>query len=528
MLRDLAVVLACTLTGAVVATACSSPEECNSCCDGCGTSGVQCASTHNCGDTGFPPDAGVACTKTPGSPRVCSPGATQSCRSVPASPPTPTCVAGSQTCNAAGTGFSLCDDVLPLPDACATPGAWSCDADLPACGDATSATSIAVAATGEVVIAASHDGGSIQLGATTLPAGLPGFFVAKFDATGAALWAMSLENVVSARLAVDEVGDIYITGTFSGTLTLDNQTFTATVGTGYLVKLGPTGAVVWAQQLRADIVPTNVPAPFEPTAIAVVQGSPVIAGNYSGQVNLAGSTLAASVGQDGFVASYDRETGDNLWSLQIGTSADDTLSAIAGDEVGNIVVGGHTDGTASCPTPHLFFAQISPTKTVTNVVSDKPPIGINALALQGGVIFATGTAARPVAVNKVFVDAPGFVLATTGVGISWYVPVAFAGEGIAVDDAGHVTAVGATPDARAGIAKFDRVGDRFYVHAFAAYPTPDQPSAAIAMRAVALAPDHGAVVAGSILGRAELALGLGGAPVTSDLGPDAFVAHFAP
>ena len=128
--------------------------------------------------------------------------------------------------------------------------------------------------------------------------------------------------------------------------------------------------------------------------------------------------------------------------------------------------------------------------------------------------------------NGVDIDSLGFVLATSGPRVAWYVPVGFEGKAVTVDGSGQITTAGVRSDGGAAIAKFDATRERFYEHVFTAYPAAGQPSAAVLMFALSrLAPDHGVVVAGNLRGHADLALGFGGKPLTSGLGDDAFVAR---
>ena len=60
-------------------------------------------------------DAGPICMEDEKPKVVCTPGEVQSCQTAATSQAPSSCAAGSQTCNAAGTGFGVCDDVLPAP-----------------------------------------------------------------------------------------------------------------------------------------------------------------------------------------------------------------------------------------------------------------------------------------------------------------------------------------------------------------------------------------------------------------------------
>ncbi len=540
MLRDLAVVLSLVLTGAVVASACSTREDCADCCDFCG-GGTSEGSSANCASTEIQPvDAGPSCTENHKPAVICTPGSTQPCRSLTMGAAMPTCVAGLQTCNADGTGFSVCDDVLPHPDDCDEASSWSCDGEPLSCGSATWATSIAgagdeaarsiaVDALGNSVVAIAANGGDVTIGTTTLTFASPGQLVAKFDPSGAPLWAVALVNATTAAVTTDETGATYVTGTSTGALDIAEQPVPTGSSSGaYLAKLSPAGALVWAHSLEQPQREDPPASSFSPAAVAIAQGAPVIVGSYSSLVTLDGITLPGAAGLLGFVARYDPMTGLAVWAIQLSGSGDDRMTAVAGDDAGEIVVGGYSDGTPACPTPHLVYARLGGDGAIEWFQQLDTPARITSIKLSGDFVVAAGVAARPAKVQSTTVDAAGFVFALEGTAVDWWVPTTFGVEGVVLDAAGDIVAAGTTSHGEAAMLKLDLVSQRFYEHVYAAHPNGDATSASIAIHALGYAPDDGVIVAGAIRGASDLALGFGGVPVASTTGLDAFVARLAP
>ncbi|WP_437936085.1 hypothetical protein [Sorangium sp. So ce341] len=79
-------------------------------------------------------------------------------------------------------------------------------------------------------------------------------------------------------------------------------------------------------------------------------GDVVLVGSFNREVSLGSSSLTTASLKDAFVAKLDGETGNVLWSLQLGDPEESTATrtieakAVAVDPGGNIVVGGPVHG----------------------------------------------------------------------------------------------------------------------------------------------------------------------------------------
>ena len=101
--------------------------------------------------------------------------------------------------------------------------------------------------------------GSLQLGRTLLTSAQPGpcLYIAKLSPSGQVLRLTKLEgatDVLPRSIAVDQTGNTYVTGSFSGTFTYNRGQQTTSLlatpanGTVFLLKCSPTGSVSWVRQ----------------------------------------------------------------------------------------------------------------------------------------------------------------------------------------------------------------------------------------------------------------------------------------
>jgi hypothetical protein len=208
---------------------------------------------------------------------------------------------------------------------------------------------LAVDPAGNAVIAGYLSPGVTDFGATTLypPEGEDGRsrrFLARFTPDGTLQWAQ-LGFGMSA--AVDQSGNIY------------------TIGAAGLVKLAPSGQVLWTLD-----VPANIEGPG---GIAVdTQGSPVFTGEFEGTVQFGPFTLRArsSTYQDFFIAKASPQ-GQIQWAMAGGGAEYDRGNQVVCDTRGNVYLTGvfrkstaYFDGLTFSPRgsdlPTLFAAKLSP------------------------------------------------------------------------------------------------------------------------------------------------------------------------
>ena len=288
-----------------------------------------------------------------GKPEVCKPGATIACYTGPvATKDVGACKSGTQTCNAAGSGFGACKgELLPMPDACESPGVGSCDGA--SCGDALWALEfgpalpplVAVDPAGNTFIAGGLEA-TIMLGSTMLfiPAGGSevDIYLAKLDAKGNVQWAQQFGSQQDQignglALAVDVNGDVVLSGYFLGQDKIDFGAGSIAAGP-FLAKFDGSGVPQWSMSLGSSLNGIAIDGDHDLLVTGSVAGTIDLGG---GTVTWSGPSPAAFVAKLGPDGSY-------LWSKVFGDAMTSDnhakLSSIAADPDGNAVVGGTVDG----------------------------------------------------------------------------------------------------------------------------------------------------------------------------------------
>jgi hypothetical protein len=194
-------------------------------------------------------------------------------------------------------------------------------------------------------------------------------FVIKYDALGNrrfTKYAGSNNGNGPGGVAADALGNIYITGYFSDTVTLDNDTVT---GNGYqnifTAKYDSTGVLEWVQGTGGTSVDQS-------TGIAVdVAGNAYITGYFqSDTISFENYELYSPVGnQITFVAKYDK-LGNAHWAVAPGGNSNNTGVAICyGDEsiylTGNYAYAAIIFGNDTLSTSNVFLAKSDSTVLAT-------------------------------------------------------------------------------------------------------------------------------------------------------------------
>ena len=185
--------------------------------------------------------------------------------------------------------------------------------------------------------------GSVDLGGGLLTsAGGNDIFVLGLDKLGNHLWSKRAGDVGSdlvGSMDVDKDGSVYLTGRFAYSIDFGSGELTSAGGDDlFAVKLDEFGDPLWAEN-AGDL------AGQSGTAIAVsVLGDVFLGGDFQGSIDLGQGTMVSAGASDVFLARLD-SSGGPVWAQRFGDSADQHLTSVAVDTSGNVTVTGQFQGT---------------------------------------------------------------------------------------------------------------------------------------------------------------------------------------
>ncbi|NUQ65232.1 MAG: SBBP repeat-containing protein [Pirellulales bacterium] len=171
-------------------------------------------------------------------------------------------------------------------------------------------------------------------------------FVAKYSPQGAFFWAQAFTGSFISdvgALAIDVNGNVFVAGSFSGTVDFDPGpgsaplTSTGWGGDAFVLKLNPSGNYLWARSLGGNDYDAA-------TALDTDDAGNVYAtGHFWGTVDVnpgTGSDLRTSAGErDVFVWKLSG-TGNLVWARTVGGTGDDHGRGITLDDLDNVHITG--------------------------------------------------------------------------------------------------------------------------------------------------------------------------------------------
>lgn len=211
----------------------------------------------------------------------------------------------------------------------------------------SSCQSLAIDGAGDVITAGVYDG-TVDFGAGPVTANGSDAFVASYSPTGAPRWSHefgSFDYDSADTVALDAAGDVYIGGTFHGTVDFGTGGLTAAMPVdGYVAGFsGATGGVKFARALGATMGGAV-------RGVTAAGGTVGLTGDVQGDFDFGTGNLAALGVYDIFAAGVDPATGATRFAKRYGGSDYDEGNALAIVPGGPVVVGGGFRGTVDLGT----------------------------------------------------------------------------------------------------------------------------------------------------------------------------------
>jgi hypothetical protein len=320
---------------------------------------------------------------------VCNPGAKASCYNGPAGTlGKGICVAGLKTCDGTGKAYlpgcpgevdpGIEDCSNSIDDDCSgtycMQPLWTHDYGTAGASNNAYPWGVATDSAGNTFVAGSFSG-SLALGATTLiSSGAQDAFLVKLDPSGSVLWARQYGGASGQDawgVATDSQGNAIVVGTFTGTISIGGNMVTAQGTDAFVLKVDPTGALVWSQVLNEGLGNGNGYQSVSGGVSVDKNNDVLITGNYDTGLRIPGApviTLTSQGGIEFYVAKLSGATGAGIWGVQAGDVGYHVGTAVRTDTSGNVVVAGDftntmklgaTTLTASAGGTDMFVARMT-------------------------------------------------------------------------------------------------------------------------------------------------------------------------
>lgn len=161
-------------------------------------------------------------------------------------------------------------------------------------------------------------------------------------------WAVSTGGSTgdnTACTAGDAFGNVYLAGTFSGTVDFDPGPGVYdlnALSSSFIQKLDQDGELVWAK-----VIAVGLDLSYTRAVMPDSKGNVYVSGHYSGTLDFdsegAGLTPTSNGLEDAYIVKYDPQ-GNFLWMRSFGGPEGDVAYDLAVDKDDNLIVSGHFEG----------------------------------------------------------------------------------------------------------------------------------------------------------------------------------------
>ncbi len=169
-------------------------------------------------------------------------------------------------------------------------------------------------------------------------------FISKRNSTGnfiSVIQLYSYSELYSTSIAMDSANNVYIAGYFNYNIVLGTTTYVSNNSNDIvLIKFNSLGNILWSKVAGGS-------GDDRPNKIAVDQNNNVyLTGYFNGTATFGTSSITSSGSSDIFVSKYD-SSGNNQWVQRAGGTSADIGNGIAVDNIGNVYVTGSFIGNAN-------------------------------------------------------------------------------------------------------------------------------------------------------------------------------------
>jgi hypothetical protein len=207
---------------------------------------------------------------------------------------------------------------------------------------------------GEVFVSG-YSTGSMDFGGGVRPSngGSDGFMAKLSGVNGNHIWSQMIGgpgNESTDGVAIDATGNGIFVGSFTGTMTVGGQTFSAPLSTAMLIgRFDASGNVAWARAIGGV---SSIGGSVGPRAVAVDSaGNVAITGVVTGEADFGSGQIGSGTGNI-FIAKYN-STGGYLWDKRFSSTGWSAGLGLAIDSSRNIIGAGSFAGTINFDTVQL-------------------------------------------------------------------------------------------------------------------------------------------------------------------------------